>query len=97
LPTSTRAEAGKPLVRTSSSLSANGTTSSARLCRMVASFFTRFAVPHRFHAQGGNLDFLRDNRTLVISLRNQPIRFWSIPDAAAPVKPAAARSSRGKR
>jgi WD40 repeat protein len=40
-------------------------------------------------AQGGNLDFLRDNRTLVIALRNEPIRFWSIPDPAVPVKPAA--------
>jgi WD40 repeat protein len=40
-------------------------------------------------AQAGNLDFLRDNRTLVISLRNQSIRFWSIPDSSVPVKPAA--------
>ena len=39
-------------------------------------------------AQGGNLDFLRDNRTLVIALRKQAIRFWSIPDAAVRVQPA---------
>jgi len=39
-------------------------------------------------AQGGNLDFLRDNRTLVVALRNQPIRFWTIPDAKASVRPA---------
>jgi hypothetical protein len=35
-------------------------------------------------ARGGNLDFLRDNRTLVIALRHEPIRFWSIPNAAVP-------------
>jgi WD40 repeat protein len=39
-------------------------------------------------AQAGSLDFLRDNRTLVIALRNGPIRFWSIPGATVPVRPA---------
>jgi WD40 repeat protein len=37
-------------------------------------------------ARGGNIDFLRDNRTLVIALRNGPIRFWSIPDATLPAR-----------
>src|SRR5262249_53571256 len=44
-PTSTSAEAGSPLFLTSSSLSANGTTSSARLCRITVPGFTFLAVP----------------------------------------------------
>jgi hypothetical protein len=39
-----------PLVRASSSLSANGTTSSARLCRITVSGRTVLTVPQRFHA-----------------------------------------------
>ena len=42
--------AGSPLFLTSSSLSANGTTSSARLCRITVPGFTVLAVPHFFHA-----------------------------------------------
>jgi hypothetical protein len=36
----------RPLLLSSSSLSLNGTTSSARLCRMTVPAFTVFAVPH---------------------------------------------------
>ena len=44
------ADKGKPLFLTSSTLSANGTTWSARLCRITVPGFTVFAVPHFFHA-----------------------------------------------
>ena len=47
-PTSISADAGNPLFLTSSSLAANGTTSSARLCRMTVPGLTVLAVPHLF-------------------------------------------------
>jgi len=46
LPTSINAEAGRPLVLTSSSLSAMGTASSARLCRIIVLAFTFVADPY---------------------------------------------------
>jgi hypothetical protein len=45
VPTSTSADAASPLLRTNSALSANGTTSSAPLCRITVPCFTVFAVP----------------------------------------------------
>ena len=50
MPTSISADAGSPLFLTSSSLSANGITSSARLCRITVPGFTVLAVPHFFQA-----------------------------------------------
>src|SRR5438045_9716139 len=50
LPTSIRVQAGSPLFLTSSSESAKGTTSSARLCRIVVFGFTVLAEPYFFQA-----------------------------------------------
>ena len=45
-----RADSGRLLLRTSSWLSAKGTTSSAGECRMIVFGFTVVAVPQRFQA-----------------------------------------------
>ena len=50
VPTSISDSEGKLAVPKSSSVSANGTTSSAWECRMTVSGFTVVAVPHRFQA-----------------------------------------------
>src|SRR5262249_8120954 len=56
-PTSISTFAGSPLLRTNSSLSANGTTSSARLCRMTVPGLTVLAVPCLFHAGQSRTSF----------------------------------------
>ena len=93
--------ASAPLFFASSSLSAKGTTSSARLCRITVPGFTVLAVPYFFQAGQSSTSFASP---LSMFMATAPPRLdptttwgWCLSNSAWAMRTASAKSSCGQR